>query len=38
MAKRLELLGAYQGGATMVARLRPMKRMSRTWPAIAESS
>ena len=26
------------GGATMVARLRPMKRMSRTWPAIAEPS
>ena len=30
--------GVHQGGATMVARLRPMKRMSRTCPAIAEPS
>ena len=30
--------GVHHGGATMVARLRPMKRMSRTCPAIAEPS
>ncbi len=37
-AKERQSLGARQGGATMVAWVGPMKRMSRTWPAIAEPS